>query len=1277
MTLWARSGAIGSSSKRLDIDSSVAGNGRVFASALASVYLNEVAGNLNVSTIRSELGDLDIVVVSGNLIDFENDPREDLIGNTITLTMLLNNGAQRGNIGTTTNPVEINSSTKRVGGLRAQASGNINLLEVAEELYVLSLSGINNVLPNVFLTVREDASDRNDLILRNVSSVATATFTAGDDFEMPDDAALSSTGNVTINIDLPATDQDLFGGTLTLLGQLISPTARLNSGDDIDLFYVASASTPATIEIFGGSPAFPVYPGDKLKVEPRAANVINTPTSIPLGEGTVTAAGRGTIQYHSIEMIDNAVFNDPPVNLLPPAQKTDAQSITLSLNNGNGLKVLDPDAGEATSFSVTLSVLLGTLTLPNSAALTIFGNGTTQVQLIGKISDINALLDQGVTFTVPAGYSGTTRLNMFSNDGGNTGVGGPLTDSDDLSITIGTDLNEPPVNHYTTGLVSTVPNILLSTANGNGLSVTDSDAGSNGNFVFSIGVDQGIFSFMNTRGLSFTGSGTQQDPFVLISTLAQINSVLAAGVFLNMPENFAGKVRFTMISNDAGATGTDGPQTDTDEFIVNFVDPNIAPVNSLPPAIVTDVRLIELNWRTGRQITVTDLDAGNAPNFSLTLTIGNGILKMRDESLAQFPNVIVTGNRSTNMSLEGTLADINGLMTSGLQYSVDGGFFGISTLTVVSNDAGNTGSPGPLTDTDTLSISLVPDANDPPVNQLPANITTNSTTLVLSAANGNRLTASDPDAGNAVNFEVTLVASVGTLQVLNTNSITAQGNGTSASPLKLTGSLASINFALADGLRVAMPVGFLGTNAIEMLSNDAGNTGPGGPLTDRDAFNITVVPVEVNDPPVNQLPADFTTDQVFTLSAANGNALSVSDPDAGSAANFTVTLGIDLGFLTLVNSGLVQIFGNGNSRSPMILTGTLANINATLAAGVIYARGNVAAGGQTYTLTMVSNDAGNTGVGGPLSDTDVLVINTVPPTSPVNDPPVNNLPAPIVTDRTSILLSQATGNGLSVSDSDAGAANNFSVTLSIPDISIQIVNPQVQLSFSGAGGVNSVRLLGSLAQINQTLANGVILSTSANFTGQLNLTIVSNDAGNTGSGGALTDTDVLKITVTGTVNDPPVNHVPDPITTDRTSIVLSAATGNAISVTDVDAGNLPNFRVELTPTTGTLTLPVHPNVTVSGNGTTASPLVLVGALNFINAALAGGLALTLPVDFGGITTLTVLSNDAGNTGTGGPLSDLDSFPILISGDVNDAPVNSLPNPIATDNASIVLFLGTR
>ena len=70
-------------------------------------------------------------------------------------------------------------------------------------------------------------------------------------------------------------------------------------------------------------------------------------------------------------------------------------------------------------------------------------------------------------------------------------------------------------------------------------------------------------------------------------------------------------------------------------------------------------------------------------------------------------------------------------------------------------------------------------------------------------------------------------------------------------------------------------------------------------------------------------------------------------------------------------------------------------------------------------------------------------------------------------------------------------------------------------------------LTGSQSAINATLAgaNGVIYQPTSEYEGSDTLTMVSNDQGNSGSGGPLSDTDTVAMTVNG-VADTPVVSVP-------------------------------------------------------------------------------------------------------------------------------------------------------
>ena len=129
--------------------------------------------------------------------------------------------------------------------------------------------------------------------------------------------------------------------------------------------------------------------------------------------------------------------NQPPANSVPLSQTTSENTpVIFSTANGNPIVISDSDAG-TNSLQVTLSATDSTLTLSGTTGLsfTSGGNGTTSMTFIGTLADINAALN-GLTLTPNPGFSGTASLTLTSNDQGNTGSGGALSDSDTIAINV-------------------------------------------------------------------------------------------------------------------------------------------------------------------------------------------------------------------------------------------------------------------------------------------------------------------------------------------------------------------------------------------------------------------------------------------------------------------------------------------------------------------------------------------------------------------------------------------------------------------------------------------------------------------------------------------------------------------------------------------------------------------------------------------------------------------------------------------------------------------------
>ena len=111
-------------------------------------------------------------------------------------------------------------------------------------------------------------------------------------------------------------------------------------------------------------------------------------------------------------------------------------------------------------------------------------------------------------------------------------------------------------------------------------------------------------------------------------------------------------------------------------------------------------------------------------------------------------------------------------------------------------------------------------------------------------------------------------------------------------------------------------------------------------------------------------------------------------------------------------------------------------------------------------------------------------------------------------------------NGLTLSDVDL-SGGNVEVTLVAANGIIDVTDGAATISGDLTG---SVTVSGALADV--TAAIGAITYTgNANFSGADTITVTVSDLGNTGSGGAQTDSEVLNITVNA-VNDAPVINLP-------------------------------------------------------------------------------------------------------------------------------------------------------
>ncbi len=162
-------------------------------------------------------------------------------------------------------------------------------------------------------------------------------------------------------------------------------------------------------------------------------------------------------------------------------------------------------------------------------------------------------------------------------------------------------------------------------------------------------------------------------------------------------------------------------------------------------------------------------------------------------------------------------------------------------------------SDGVQTATAQTFIVTNPAGDQPPANIVPgAQSAIKSTLLVYSAANGNAISIADPAVGSA-SIQVALSVSQGVLTLGSTTGVTVTAGSNGSGSLTLQGSVANVNNALI-GLTYVPTTGYTGTDALQIVTDDLGNTSAGSPQTASSSVPITVVPppllneIEANPP---------------------------------------------------------------------------------------------------------------------------------------------------------------------------------------------------------------------------------------------------------------------------------------------------------------------------------------------------------------------------------------------------------------------------------------------
>jgi len=379
-----------------------------------------------------------------------------------------------------------------------------------------------------------------------------------------------------------------------------------------------------------------------------------------------------------------------------------------------------------------------------------------------------------------------------------------------------------------------------------------------------------------------------------------------------------------------------------------------------------------------------------------------------------------------------------------------------------------------------------------------------------------------------------------------------------------------------------------------------------------------------NTPQVVIVPTTYSVNEQATL-LLHGTGISVGDIN-DDPLTVTITASDVNSQITGDTGSINAMIVSGNGTSTMVLTGTVAQLNDFFA-------GN---SGSTLTyrldddtpvasvlLTITASD-------GSLSGSDTATINI----TAVNDAPVNTIPGAQTTNEdTALIFSTGNANQISVNDVDV-ASNNLEITLSITNGTLTLAGT-TGLTFKLGDGTadSSMIFAGTQADINNALAT-LTFNPTPNYDGAAVLSITTSDLGNTGTGGTLTDTDNINITINAANDAPTVaNAIPNQNATEDAAFNFQFA---ANTFADIDAGDTLTYSAQL-----------------AGGGALPAWLSFDAVTHTFSGTPANSDVGTVSID--------VIADD----GNGSTVTD--TFDIVVA-NTNDAPTvaNAIPNQTAIE-----------
>lgn len=268
-----------------------------------------------------------------------------------------------------------------------------------------------------------------------------------------------------------------------------------------------------------GSASFTVT-GTVTNLNAALNNLKYTPTSNYTGSDSllisITDPGDSESASKSVAITVNA-YSPPTVTA--PGSATAPENGSLVFSSSNLISVADSGPGSG-SDSLQLTVSHGTVTLSTTSGLTITAgaNGSATVTVTGSIANLNAALN-GLTYKPTSGYTGADSLAISIKDSVDN-----LSGSGNVSISVSAS-NPPLISAPTSAKAQIGYPIVFSTANGDGIVITDSSAGGNVEEL-TVKATSGTLKLATTSGLTFISGSNNSSSMTVEGTLANLNAAL-------------------------------------------------------------------------------------------------------------------------------------------------------------------------------------------------------------------------------------------------------------------------------------------------------------------------------------------------------------------------------------------------------------------------------------------------------------------------------------------------------------------------------------------------------------------------------------------------------------------------------------------------------------------------------------------------------------------------------------------------------------------------------